>query len=335
MQGAGVTSFTAGRAMLHVPTFDDVLAAQARLKGFAHKTPVLTSRTADERTGASLFFKAENLQRGGAFKFRGAYNAIAALDADARDRGVVAFSSGNHAQAVAYAARLQGITATIVMPSDAPAVKVAGTRGYGAKVVFYDRYTEDRVEITGRIASETGAAIIPPFDHPHIVAGQGTAALELFEEVGELDLLFVPLGGGGLLAGSALAASAMSPGCRVVGVEPEAGNDGQQSLRNGEIVTIPVPKSIADGALTTALGKHNFPIIQDKVGDIVTASDDQLIELMRFFAERMKLIVEPTGCLGAAAAMARADDIAGKRIGIILSGGNVDLAALGGFFAGV
>jgi threonine dehydratase len=335
MQGAGVTSFTAGRAMLHIPTFDDVLAAQARLKGFAHKTPVLTSRTADERTGASLFFKAENLQRGGAFKFRGAYNAIAALDADARDRGVVAFSSGNHAQAVAYAARLQGITATIVMPSDAPAVKVAGTRGYGAKVVFYDRYTEDRVEITGRIASETGAAIIPPFDHPHIVAGQGTAALELFEEVGELDLLFVPLGGGGLLAGSALAASAMSPGCRVVGVEPEAGNDGQQSLRNGEIVTIPVPKSIADGALTTALGKHNFPIIQDKVGDIVTASDDQLIELMRFFAERMKLIVEPTGCLGAAAAMARADDIAGKRIGIILSGGNVDLAALGGFFAGV
>jgi threonine dehydratase len=335
MQGAGVTSFTAGRAMLHIPTFDDVLAAQARLKGFAHKTPVLTSRTADERTGASLFFKAENLQRGGAFKFRGAYNAIAALDADARNRGVVAFSSGNHAQAVAYAARLQGIKATIVMPSDAPSVKVAGTRGYGAKVVFYDRYTEDRVEITGRIASEAGAAIIPPFDHPHIVAGQGTAALELFEEVGELDLLFVPLGGGGLLAGSALAASAMSPGCRVVGVEPEAGNDGQQSLRKGEIVTIPVPKSIADGALTTALGKHNFPIIQDKVGDIVTASDDQLIESMRFFAERMKLIVEPTGCLGAAAAMALADDIAGKRIGIILSGGNVDLAALGGFLAGV
>jgi threonine dehydratase len=335
MQGAGVTSLTAGRATLQMPTFDDVLAAQARLRGFAHKTPVLTSRTADERTGASLFFKAENLQRGGAFKFRGAYNAIAALDADARNRGVVAFSSGNHAQAVAYAARLQGIKATIVMPSDAPSVKVAGTRGYGAKVVFYDRYTEDRVEITGRIASETGAAIIPPFDHPHIVAGQGTAALELFEEVGELDLLFVPLGGGGLLAGSALAASAMSPGCRVVGVEPEAGNDGQQSLRKGEIVTIPVPKSIADGALTTALGKHNFPIIQDKVGDIVTASDDQLIESMRFFAERMKLIVEPTGCLGAAAAMALADDIAGKRIGIILSGGNVDLAALGGFLAGV
>lgn len=319
--------------MLQIPTFDDVLAAQARLRGFAHKTPVLTSRTADQRTGASLFFKAENLQRGGAFKFRGAYNAIAALDADARNRGVVAFSSGNHAQAVAYAARLQGITATIVMPSDAPAVKVAGTRGYGAKVVFYDRYTEDRVEITGRIASETGATIIPPFDHPHIVAGQGTAALELFEEVGELDLLFVPLGGGGLLAGCALAAKAMSLGCVVVGVEPEAGNDGQQSLREGEIVTIPVPKSIADGALTTALGKHNFPIIQDKVGDIVTASDDQLIESMRFFAERMKLIVEPTGCLGAAAAMARADDIAGKRIGIILSGGNVDLAALGGFLA--
>lgn len=329
-----MTSHDRQTRMPQIPTFDEVRAAQARISGIAHRTPVLTSRTADERSGASLFFKAENLQRGGAFKFRGAYNAIAALDADARKRGVVAFSSGNHAQAVAYAARLQGITATIVMPSDAPSVKVAGTKGYGAKVVFYDRYAEDRVEITARIASDTGAAIIPPFDHPHIVAGQGTAALELFEEVGHLDLLFVPLGGGGLLAGSALAANAMSPGCRVVGVEPEAGNDGQQSLRKGEIVTIPVPKSIADGALTTALGRHNFPIIQDKVADIVTASDVQLVESMRFFAERMKIVVEPTGCLGAAAAMAAASDIGGKRVGIILSGGNVDLAALGGFLAG-
>lgn len=320
--------------MLRIPTFDDVLAAQARLDGFAHRTPVLTSRTADEKTGASLFFKAENLQRGGAFKFRGAYNAIAALDDTTRKRGVVAFSSGNHAQAVAYAARLQGIAATIVMPADAPAVKVAGTRGYGANIVFYDRYTEDRAAITQRIAEETGASIMPPFDHPDIIAGQGTAALELFREVGALDLLVVPLGGGGLLGGSALAARAMSPGCVVIGVEPEAGNDGQQSLRKGEIVRIPVPKSIADGALTTEIGAHNFPILQDKVADIVTATDAQLIELVRFFAERMKVIVEPTGCLGAAAVMNGALDCAGKRVGIVLSGGNVDLAALGVFLGG-
>ncbi len=328
--GLAVAALSPG---LRIPTFDDVLTARSRLDGFAHKTPVLTSRTADAHTGASLFFKAENLQRGGAFKFRGAYNAIAALGDSARRRGVVAFSSGNHAQAVAYAARLQGIPATIVMPSDAPAVKVAGTKGYGADVVFYDRYTEDRLAITQRIASETGAAIIPPFDHPDVIAGQGTAAAELFNEVGELDLLVAPLGGGGLLAGCALAAKALSPGCMVVGVEPEAGNDGQQSLRKGEIVTIPVPKSIADGALTTALGHHNFPIIQDKVGDIVTASDEQLVESVRFFTERMKIIVEPTGCLGAAAVMNGTVDCAGKRVGIILSGGNVDLAALGGFLA--
>jgi len=315
--------------MLRIPTFDDVLAAQARLDGFAHRTPVLTSRTADEKAGASLFFKAENLQRGGAFKFRGAYNAIAALDDATRERGVVAFSSGNHAQAVAYAARLHGIAATIVMPADAPAVKVAGTKGYGANVVFYDRYTEDRAAITQRIAAETGASIMPPFDNPDIIAGQGTAALELFREVGALDFLVVPLGGGGLLGGSALAASAMSPGCVVIGVEPEAGNDGQQSLRKGEIVRIPVPKSIADGALTTEIGAHNFPILRDKVADIVTATDAQLVESVRFFAERMKVIVEPTGCLGAAAVMNGALDCPGKRVGIVLSGGNIDLAALG------
>jgi threonine dehydratase len=320
--------------MLRIPTFDDVLAAQARLDGFAHRTPVLSSRTADEKAGASLFFKAENLQRGGAFKFRGAYNAIAALDDTTRKRGVVAFSSGNHAQAVAYAARLQGIAATIVMPADAPAVKVAGTKGYGANVVFYDRYTEDRAAITQRIAAETGASIVPPFDHPDIIAGQGTAALELFREVGSLDLLVMPLGGGGLLGGSALAAKAMSPGCRVIGVEPEAGNDGQQSLRKGEIVRIPVPKSIADGALTTEIGAHNFPILQDKVADIVIATDAQLVESVRFFAERMKVIVEPTGCLGAAAVMNGALDCAGKRVGIVLSGGNVDLAALGVYLGG-
>ena len=314
--------------LLRIPTFDDVKAARDRIAGFAHRTPVLTSRMADERTGASIFFKAENLQRAGAFKFRGAYNAIAALDAVSRRKGVVAFSSGNHAQALAYAARLQGVPATIVMPKDAPEMKVAATRGYGADVVFYDRYTEDREAISRRLASESGATLIPPYDHADVIAGQGTAAMELIEEAGELDLIVTPLGGGGLLGGSALAAKAMLPACRIVGVEPEAGNDGQQSLRKGEVVRIPVPKSIADGALVTHLGQHNFPILKDKVHDIVTVSDAQLVETMRFFAERMKMIVEPTGCLGAAAVMQGALPCAGKRVGIILSGGNVDLKVL-------
>nr|WP_295468747.1 threo-3-hydroxy-L-aspartate ammonia-lyase [Mesorhizobium sp.] len=318
---------------LRIPTFADVRTAQLRIAGHAHRTPVLTSRTADQRTGASLFFKAENLQRGGAFKFRGAYNAIAALDADARLRGVLAFSSGNHAQAVAYAAKLLGVASTIVMPTDAPAVKVAGTRGYGAKIVFYDRYKEDRQEVTRRIAEETGAAIIPPFDHPDVIAGQGTAVLELVEEVGDLDIVLTPLGGGGLLAGSALAAKGLSPACRVIGVEPEAGNDGQQSMARGEIVTIPVPRSIADGALTTALGLHTFPIIREKVEAVVTVPDEDLVSAVRFFAERMKIVVEPTGCLAAAAILSGKVECKGKRVGIVLSGGNVDLAALGKYLA--
>lgn len=313
---------------LRIPAFDDVLAARTRISGAAHKTPVLTSRTADAKVGANLFFKAENLQRGGAFKFRGAYNAIAALEASVRQNGVVAYSSGNHAQAVAYAARLQGVSATIVMPKDAPEMKVAATRGYGAEIVFYDRYTEDRTEISRRLAEERGAALIPPYDYPDVIAGQGTAALELIEEVGPIDMLVVPLGGGGLLAGCALAARATAPACTIVGVEPEAGNDGQQSLRKGEVVRIPVPKSIADGALTTHLGNHNFPILKDKVDDIVTVSDAQLVETMKFFAERMKLIVEPTGCLAAAAVLHGAVACAGKRVGIMLSGGNVDLKVL-------
>jgi threo-3-hydroxy-L-aspartate ammonia-lyase len=319
---------------LRIPTFDDVLAARARISGAAHKTPVLTSRTADEKVGASLFFKAENLQRGGAFKFRGAYNAIAALDASIRQNGVVAYSSGNHAQAVTYAARLQGVSATIVMPKDAPEMKIAATKGYGAEIVFYDRYTEDREEISQRLAAERGAALIPPYDHPDVIAGQGTAALELIEEVGLIDMLVVPLGGGGLLAGCALSAKALAPGCTIVGVEPEAGNDGQQSLRKGEVVRIPVPKSIADGALTTHLGAHNFPILKDKVDDIVTVSDAQLVETVRFFAERMKLVVEPTGCLAAAAVMHGAVACAGKRFGILLSGGNVDLKVLAALLGG-
>ncbi|MGN7733891.1 threo-3-hydroxy-L-aspartate ammonia-lyase [Ensifer sp. 22564] len=317
---------SAAEAALRLPTFDDVLAARDRIAGMAHRTPVLTSRTADAATGARLFFKAENFQRAGAFKFRGAYNAIAALQEGGQKRGVVAFSSGNHAQAIAYAARLQGVAATIVMPKDAPEMKVAATRGYGADVVFYDRYTEDRSAISAKLAAERDAVLIPPFDHPDVIAGQGTAVLELIEEVGELDLIVTPLGGGGLLAGTALSAQERSPGAVVVGVEPEAGNDGQQSLRKGEIVHIPVPKSIADGALTNHIGEHNFPILKRDVREIVTVSDAQLVETMRFFAERMKMIVEPTGCLAAAAVLQGVLPCAGQRVGIVISGGNVDLA---------
>ena len=313
-------------ASLRLPTFSDVLTAADRLRGIAHRTPVLTSRTADARTGANLFFKAENLQRGGAFKFRGGYNAIAALDPDARARGVLAYSSGNHAQAIALASRLLGTKATIIMPLDAPALKVAATKGYGAEVVHYDRYTQDREAIGQTLAAERGLSLIPPYDHPDVAAGQGTAALELIEEVGPLDLLLVCLGGGGLLAGSALAAAARSPGCAVIGVEPEAGDDGRQSFRSGAIVRIPVPRSIADGALTTHLGRHTFPVIREFVQDIVTVSDAQLVATMAFLAERMKMLVEPTGCLAAAAALDAVVDCRGKRVGIIVSGGNVDLA---------
>lgn len=313
---------------VYLPTFDDVRTAAARIEGIAHKTPVLTSRTADAKAGAALFFKAENLQRAGAFKFRGAYNAIAALDDAGRRRGVLAFSSGNHAQAIAYAAQLQGVKATILMPKDAPAIKLAATRGYGADVVFYDRYTEDRDVVSARLLRELGSVLLPPYDHPDIIAGQGTAVKELIEEVGPLDLLVVPLGGGGLLSGSALSAAALSPGCRVIGVEPEAGNDGQQSLRAGKVVRIPTPRSIADGALTTHLGQHTFPIIQAMVEDIVTVSDDQLRQAARFFIERMKIVVEPTGCLAAAAVLDGTVAAAGKRVGVVLSGGNVDPVAL-------
>ncbi|SDV46305.1 threo-3-hydroxy-L-aspartate ammonia-lyase [Chitinasiproducens palmae] len=308
-----------------LPRFEDVVAATQRIAGHAHRTPVLTSSTADAQTGASIFFKAENLQRMGAFKFRGAMNALSRLDATQRKAGVVAFSSGNHAQAVSLAARLLGMPATIVMPLDAPAAKVAATRGYGGNVVHYDRYTEDREQIGRDLAERHGMTLIPPYDHPDVIAGQGTAAHELFEEVGELDALFVCLGGGGLLSGSALAARAMSPSCKVYGVEPEAGNDAQQSLRAGHIVHIDTPKTIADGAQTQHLGQITFPIIQRDVDDIFTVSDDALVDTMRFYAERMKIVVEPTGALSFAAVRARADTLARKRIGVIISGGNVDL----------
>ncbi|WP_375465133.1 threo-3-hydroxy-L-aspartate ammonia-lyase [uncultured Methylobacterium sp.] len=309
------------------PTFADVARAAERLAGVAHRTPVLTSRTADAQTGARLFFKAENLQRAGAFKFRGAYNAIAALPADARARGVLAYSSGNHAQAMALAARLLAVPATIVMPLDAPAMKVAATEGYGAEVVRFDRYTQDRVALGREIAEARGLTLIPPYDHPDVIAGQGTAALELIEDTGPLDMLVVCLGGGGLISGCALAAAERSPGCAVIGVEPEAGDDGQRSFRAGRIVTIPVPRTIADGAQTTFLGALTFPIIRERVADIVTVSDGELVATMRFFAERMKLVVEPTGCLAAAALLHGRIAARGKRVGVVISGGNVDLAA--------
>jgi threonine dehydratase len=302
--------------------------AAQRLSGVAHRTPVLTSRTADARAGARLYFKAENLQRGGAFKFRGAYNAIAALPEEARRRGVVTFSSGNHAQAIAYAGHLQGVPTTILMPHDAPAAKVAATESYGGEIVRFDRYNDDREAIGRGLAEKRGLTLIPPFDHPDVIAGQGTTALELIEEVGPLDLLLVCLGGGGLLSGCALAAKARSPGVRVIGVEPEAGNDGQQSLREGRIVRIPVPRSIADGALTSALGELTFAIIRREVDDIVTVPDEGLVRTLRFFAERMKIVVEPTGCLAAAAALEGAVPVAGLRVGVIISGGNLDPAAL-------
>ncbi|KAA2241262.1 threo-3-hydroxy-L-aspartate ammonia-lyase [Salinarimonas soli] len=310
-----------------VPAFEDVVQAARRLEGAAHKTPVLTSRTADARTGARLFFKAENLQRAGSFKFRGAYNAIAALDEAARRRGVVAFSSGNHAQAIALAGQLQGAPVVVVMPHDAPAMKVAATRGYGAEVVIYDRYKEDREAIGRRLSAERGLALIPPFDHADVIAGQGTAAMELIGETGPLDLILACLGGGGLTSGTALAAHALSPGCRVIGVEPEAGDDARQSLNRGEIVQIPVPQTIADGAQTTALGRRTFAIMRERVADVVTVSDAQLVDTMRFLAERLKIVVEPTGCLAAAAALHGAVPVEGKRVGVILSGGNVDIAA--------
>jgi threo-3-hydroxy-L-aspartate ammonia-lyase len=320
--------------MLNLPTFDDVVTAAERILHHAHRTPVMTSRTVDTLFAAEVFFKCENLQRMGAFKFRGAFNALSKFDARQRRAGVVAFSSGNHAQAIALAARLLGVPANIVMPSDAPVSKVAATKGYGGNVVLYDRYTEDREQIGRTLAEKYSLTLIPPYDHPDVIAGQGTAAKELFEEVGDLDALFVSLGGGGLLAGSALAARALSPRCKLYGVEPEAGNDGQQSFRSGAVVHIETPSTIADGAQTQHLGNYTFPIIRAHVDNVLTVSDAQLIDSMRFFAERMKLLVEPTGCLGFAAATAMKADLQGKRIGVIISGGNVDIARYCALLAG-
>jgi threonine dehydratase len=294
------------------------------LLGVAHRTPVVTSRTLDARTGATAFLKCENLQRMGAFKFRGAYNRIAQLSPEARAGGVVAFSSGNHAQGVALAARLLGVAATIVMPEDAPAAKVAATREYGAEVIFYDRNSMDRGSLAADLAAERGATLVPPFDDPAIVAGQGTVALELLEDVPDLEMLLVCTGGGGLLAGCAIAATALRPGIAVFGVEPAAGDDFAQSFARGERVEIPVPDTIADGQRTTAPGALTFPIVRRLCAGIVTVGDDELREAMRFAFERLKLVVEPSGASALAALLAGRVDAAGARVGVILSGGNVD-----------
>ena len=306
-------------------TFADVAAAHQRIKPYARRTPVLTSATIDALTGAKVHFKCENFQRMGAFKFRGAYNALAQLSPAQRSKGVVAFSSGNHAQAVALAGRLLGVPAVIVMPTDAPQVKLAATRGYGAEVVSYDASSEDRAKIAETLAAQRGLTLIPPFDHPHILAGQGTAAKELFEETGPLDILMVPCGGGGLLSGCSIAARHLSPRCRVIGVEPAAGDDGLRAFRSGKLETIRLPDTIADGARTTCLGKLTFALIRRNVDDFLTVTDEELLHWMFFLWERMKIVVEPTGALAAAALLQGKIDAQGKKVGILISGGNVDL----------
>jgi threonine dehydratase len=308
-------------------TFEDVSAAAARISGHVHRTPVFTSRTADGLAGARLFFKAETFQRVGAFKARGAFSRLTLLSEEERRRGVVAFSSGNHAQAVALAARDLGVPATIVMPDDAPALKLAATRGYGADIVLYDRRREDRESIARRLVSERRVILVPPFDDEAVIAGQGTAALELLEEVPALDAVVAPCGGGGLLAGTAVAATRLRPGIRVVGVEPEAGADVAQSLREGRRVSIPVPETIADSLQTTCVGERSFAILQVLAEGIVTVSDLELRRAMAFLFSRMKLVVEPGGSAAAAALLAgRVPGVSGRRVGVVLSGGNVDPA---------
>jgi len=308
-------------------SFDDVEQAARRLAGIAHHTPVATSRTLDERLSARLFLKCENLQRAGAFKFRGAYNAVSRLSEAARARGVLSYSSGNHAQATALACRLLGAQATLVMPENAPAAKRRATEGYGARIVAYDPAREKREQVAERLRAEGDPVLIPPYDHADVIAGQGTAARELIEDAGPLELLLVPCGGGGLLSGCALSARALARGCRVIGVEPELADDATRSSKTGELQTVDNPPTIADGARTPSLGRLTFPLVRAHVDDMVTVSDEQLVRAMRFVWERMKLLVEPTGVLGLAAALSGRVDVRGRRVGVILSGGNVDLAA--------
>jgi len=305
--------------------FADIQAAASRIHGVAHRTPVLTSRTLDAMLGCSVFMKAENLQRMGAFKFRGGYNAVNVLGDAQRARGVVAFSSGNHAQAVALAAQLHGCRATIVMPHDTPNLKLAATRGYGAEVILYDRYKEDRAAIATALVQERDATLIPPFDCLPVMAGQGTAALELIEDTGPLDALIVCAGGGGFLSGCTVAAKHLLPQIEVFGAEPARGNDMQQSLRAGKIVSIEVPRTICDGQQTQAVGKHPFEVIQALVKGVLTASDPQVVDAMRFVFERMKLVLEPSGACALAALMNHREQFRGQRVGITLSGGNIGL----------
>jgi threonine dehydratase len=305
---------------------EDVRAAAARLDGVAHRTPVLTSRTLDERTGATVFLKAECLQRGGAFKFRGAYNMISSLPDDARMRGVAAYSSGNHAQAVAIASRLLGTTAVILMPADTPPAKLDATRGYGAEVITYDRYTEDREAMGAALASERGLTLVPPYEHPAIMAGQGTAALELLAEAPGLDLLLAPVGGGGLVAGCATAAKALVPGIRVVGVEPQAGDDTLRSLEAGERVRIETPRTIADGQQADIPGALTFEVNSRLLDGIELVSDAEILAAMAFLFDRMKLVSEPSGASAVGALLAGRVAAAGMRVGVIVSGGNVGVA---------
>jgi len=305
-------------------SFEDVAAAHERIQAHAKRTPVLTSATVDALTGAQVFFKCENFQRMGAFKFRGAYNALSQLAPEEKARGVLAFSSGNHAQAVALAGNLLNVRTTIVMPADAPKVKLEATRGYGGEIIVYQK-GEDREEIAARLAKARGLTLIPPFDHPHIIAGQGTAAKELLEDAGALDALLVPCGGGGLLSGCALAAKHLAPGCRVIGVEPAAGDDATQSFKTKTLKVIPVPDTVADGARTTSLGKLTFPLVLRYVDDMLTVDDAELLRAMFFLWERMKIVVEPTGALAFSAIYNRKLNLKGMRVGVILSGGNVDL----------
>ncbi len=306
-------------------SFEDLEAAHARIAGHARRTPVLGSSTVDSLTGARVFFKCENLQRMGAFKFRGAYNALAQLSAEQRRRGVIAYSSGNHAQAVALAGRMLGVPVTIVMPEDAPRVKLEATRGYGAEVITYDPQHESRETLARRIGEERGLTVIPPYDHPHIIAGQGTTAKELIEDAGPLDMLLVPCGGGGLLSGCAIATRRMLPDCRVIGVEPAAGDDATRSFRTRTLQTVHNPDTIADGARTSSLGRLTFPLVLRYVSDMLTVTDEELLGSMFFLWERMKLVVEPTGALAACALLENKFEVAGLRVGVILSGGNVDL----------
>ena len=309
------------------PTIEDILRAAVRIRPHAHRTPVLTSRTIDAMTGASIWFKCENFQRGGAFKFRGAANAVFSLsDAEAR-RGVATHSSGNHAQALALAARLRGIEAHIVMPQDAPKVKVDAVRGYGAKIVFSGNAPRDREDTLHELVSKIGAEFVHPSDDLRVIAGQGTCALEIMQEVPDLDMVVTPVGGGGLLSGTAIAVRAVSPGTRVIGAEPAAADDASRSFHTGTLFPSENPRTIADG-LRTSLGPNTFPIVRADVADIVTVSEDAIIEATRFTWERMKIVIEPSSAVPLAAIMAGKLDVRGLRVAIVLSGGNVDLDAL-------